>query len=99
MCLKARHGAIAIWYNGYAFAINKYVKYNSNRTIHAEVNVISKVPRQYQNKCIIIVWRIHVDGKLSMSKPCHKCQPYLHKKNIPIVYYSDNDGIFVKYYP
>ena len=98
-CLKSRHGAIAIWHNGYAFAINKYVTCQSNRTIHAEINVIGKIPRQYQNKCIIIVWRIHSDGKLSMSKPCPNCQKYLSKKGVPMIYYSNDDGLFCRYYP
>ena len=92
------HGALAIWSGGFAFTVNKYVKKSCNRTIHAEISALGKVPRKYQNNCFIIVWRVHPDGHLSMSKPCEKCQKYLRRKKIKLIYYSTDEQKFGRYY-
>lgn len=87
---------MAIWSSGYSFSVNRYVKKSINRTIHAEIGALSKVPRFFHKHCIIFVWRIRTDGHLSMSKPCENCQRYLKRKCVKTVYYSTEDGNFEK---
>src|SRR5689334_18913882 len=77
---KSYHGSIVIWKepDGYHFsyATNSYIKYSIHQpiTLHAEIHALSRVPKKYRTNCILIVWRVRLDGNISMSKPCVRCQ-------------------------
>ena len=74
---------------------------NNLRTIHAEMDVITKCPKKYLSSAILIVVRLPTSlclkelGKkritikdCSSSEPCPKCSRLIIKSKIPIVFFS-----------
>lgn len=95
--MQQKHGAVIVYKNkiiacGFNHITNSL---NDNFSIHAEVDVISKLFKQKQilDECDIYVVRIatnRFNNCLKMSKPCEKCTNFINKYNIRRIYYSTN---------
>ena len=80
-------------------------KYTVNGSVHAENDVMRKLPvnkKRLVKKINMIVIQINKDGELRNSKPCVDCiarmKKIMIKKNYEIkyVYFSNNNGIITK---
>lgn len=74
-CIYEDNGEIL---KGTSFGINMYNNFRFDRTTHAEINMINKLPilpknRKHLKKINILVIRTSLTGKIGMSKPCIKC--------------------------
>jgi cytidine deaminase len=80
----------------YPMGINNTNILSNGMTVHAEINLLSKIKC---NKSIsILVIRINKEGKLKESKPCYHCLKAMRNSglNIKYVYYSTSNGNIVK---
>jgi deoxycytidylate deaminase len=60
----------------YAFGYNKYNLYGTTRTIHAEIDAIKKLKKNYgkSKSLIVLIFRISKNGtRILLGKPCQNC--------------------------
>ena len=81
----------------YAFGYNKYNLYGTTRSIHAEIDAIKKLKKNYgkSKSVIVLIFRISKDGsQILLGKPCDNCKSKLNntlrKKNYRLsnIYYT-----------
>ena len=88
-------------YEPYAFGYNKYEMTMDHGTVHAEVDVMLKLPYQKKMKHInLAVFTTNRDGTiLRMSKCCSNCLKSIDiiakRKNYIVdkIYYIDDEGL------
>lgn len=85
--MTQKHGAAL--YNG-----NKLVATGCNlfiqrgiRSIHAEENVLRKIPKGCNNLSLVVV-RVNKSGELLNSRPCGKCRRLIVLNRVKKVYHS-----------
>ena len=88
----------------YAFGYNKYNLYGTTRSIHAEVDAIKKLRKNYgkSKSVIVLVFRISKTGtSILLGKPCDNCRTKiintLKKKNYSLynIYYTTYQGTII----
>ena len=90
---KAHVIAIAIVGKSVFFGQNKWKTHPANYfSIHAEVDVLSRIPHDAKKKVILYVFRMLGTGELGMAKPCKKCRKYIKSIGVENVYYSNEEG-------
>lgn len=62
------------------------------KTVHAEINVFSKMPKKSVKGLDILVIRINKQLALKNSRPCNNCIDKLKKIGIRKVFYSNENG-------
>lgn len=81
----------------YAFGYNKYNLYGTTRSIHAEIDAITKLKKNYgkSKSVIVLIFRISKNGHhILLGKPCDNCKSKLintlRKKNYRLsnIYYT-----------
>jgi deoxycytidylate deaminase len=78
--------------------LQKQFSHNKNRIyLHAEVDAITKFISQYVEiwKATMVVCRVSL-GDLAACKPCESCIRAIVAFNIKRVYYSTNEGDFIR---
>ena len=84
----------------YAFGYNKYNLYGTTRTIHAEMDAVLKLRKNYykHKSVVVLIFRISKDGKkILLGKPCDRCkyklETIIRKKgyNLSKIYYTTYD--------
>lgn len=81
---------------GKKFNIKRYREYPY---AHAESSLVSKLLHRYNTICPnwkIVVMRINRQGRILGSKPCCNCQKILDAVGLTDLYYSNDNGYFVK---
>ena len=93
--------------NIYSSGVNRFVKtfhikskgtdeiQTHFKTIHAEINVFSKMPKRSVKGLDILVIRINKQLALKNSRPCNHCIDKLKKIGIRKVFYSNENGNIV----
>lgn len=69
---------------------------NYKPCIHAEINLMGKLRFVDVSKTTIVVVRINNNNELSNSMPCPNCAYQLGLRNFKQIYYSTNEGEFLK---
>lgn len=89
----------------YAFGYNKYNLHGTTRTIHAEIDAVVKLKKNYsKNKSLVVlIFRISKDGnKILLGKPCNTCkyklETIIRKKGYTLnkIYYTTYDETIEK---
>jgi deoxycytidylate deaminase len=68
-------------------------KYDSFKTMHAEIDACIGIDRHLIMGSILYVYREGADGNLAMSKPCEMCQKILKELGVKKVMYTIENGI------
>jgi len=75
---------------------NKYrdIPSDSNHTLHAEVEAISRIPKDIDLKdAALYVYREHpLTHQLANSRPCPSCMALIKSKGVRKLYYTTEDG-------
>jgi deoxycytidylate deaminase len=68
-------------------------------SIHSELDAILnfEFPPYVLHNVTMVNMRFSMDGKMSMSKPCEKCQKLISDFGIKEVYFTNRDGHFERF--
>jgi len=72
-------------------ALRVFPNGNDSSWLHAEIDVVMKVPRDSRASVKLFVVRFLKNGDITMAKPCPMCQDYLNKQGVNLnnVWYTD----------
>lgn len=71
-------------------------KQKNFKTPHAEMDLVGSLLREWDNSIKIVSLRISPVHGLMMAKPCSECQKILKIIEYKDLYYSNEDGEFIK---
>ena len=77
--------------------ISKHPYHEGHVGIHAELDCILKIDKEDLHEYKMLVLRVDKKNKLNMSKPCPGCLSLINQFNVGEVWYSDKNGLIVKY--
>lgn len=81
-----RHGAVVM--RGGKILATGY----NHHGLHAEVVALQKLWPSERRGTKVISVRVGKSGRLTMGKPCPKCEAYMREYGVHTVVYSDNDS-------
>ena len=112
--MQQKHGCVIVYNNskiiaeGYNYAYEYMIKWETIFSIHAEIDAINKLKnilknksKDYIKKCTMYVVRIGTCNQnypLKLSCPCDNCQNAINSIGIPRVCYSIDDNIIGEEY-
>ena len=88
----------------YAFGYNKYNLYGTTRSIHAEIDAIKKLKKNYgkSKSVVVLIFRISKDGsQILLGKPCDNCTSKIvntikqKKYSLYNIYYTTYQGTII----
>lgn len=84
---KVHHHACLVYRGGALVAMGV-----NHDFVHAEVSALNSLWPSERRGTKIVSIRVTRAGKLSMAKPCPKCEAYLRENGVKSVLYSTRDG-------